>query len=163
LALAACGGAQGEARVLSATIAPAPAAAVEARLALRLTPAMLAALEHGIPLTLELALERRGRGATLALTRQLELGYSPLAGRYRLVDLESGAERSFGYRALLLAALDRVSIPLPRAWTPVASGDEFALRVALLSARLPAPLRLPALFAPEWRIAGAPYRWASPG
>src|SRR5258706_9614241 len=83
LGLSACGGAGGEARVLGATVTAAPNPALEVRTALRFTPAMLAALEQGIPLTLRFELAQRGGAAPLDLTRQWGLGYSPLAGRYR--------------------------------------------------------------------------------
>ena len=129
----------------------------------RFTPELLAALDQGIPLTLEFALELDDGVTTLGSTRRYELSYSPLSARYRLRELDSGAERSFGYRALLLAALDRLTLPLPPEAARLGPDARGRLRITLPGSTLPAPLRLPALAAPQWRMAAADHRFRARG
>ena len=136
---------------------------IELRLETRFTPELLAALDQGIPLTLRIALELDDGRVRIDSTRHLELSYSPLSARYRLRETESGAERSFGYRALLLAALDRVTVPLPPEAEALGPGTQARVRITLPGASLPAPLRLPALWAPQWRVAAADLRFRARG
>ena len=140
-----------------------PPPTLEVRLGARFTPELLSALDQGIPLTLELALELDDDQASVRTERRYELSYSPLSARYRLRELESGAERSFGHRALLLAALDRLSIALPPEAARLGPDARARLQVALPGAYLPAPLRLPALVAPQWRLAAADHRFRARG
>jgi len=140
-----------------------PPPTLEVRLGARFTPELLSALDQGIPLTLELALELDDDQASVRTGRRYELSYSPLSARYRLRELESGAERSFGHRALLLAALDRLSIALPPEAARLGPDARARLQVALPGAYLPAPLRLPALVAPQWRLAAADHRFRARG
>ena len=163
-ALAACGAREGapSATILAAAVADEPAPTLTANLRVAFSPVMLEALERGIPLRLAFALQRSGGGASLAARPALTLSYAPLAQQYLLVD-DSGAARSFARRTQLLAALDRVRVPLPPAFAGAPAGARYALRVRLDDAALPGPLRLPALVSRDWRLATDEHVWRAPG
>lgn len=127
---------------------------VELSQRLQLSPTMLEALDSGIPLRLAYRLDwcddRRVSG------RSLVLRFSPLSGRYELSGLE-GPDRRFGQRSALLAALDRVRLPLAR---PAPGDCTLRAEVALDLTALPTPLRFPALLEPgQWRLVSPPKRW----
>ncbi|HVF34012.1 MAG TPA: DUF4390 domain-containing protein [Candidatus Saccharimonadia bacterium] len=154
-----CGdGTAPRASITRAALIADPAPALEAELELVLSRAMLDALEQGIPLVLELALEGRDPDATLSASRTLKLRYLPLARRWQLVD-GGGAERHFARRAQLLAALDRVRVPLPPEWLVLRDGGRFRLTLSLDTGALPGPLRLPALLRRDWRFPTTTYAW----
>ena len=163
LALAGCGAPGGRLEVLGTSWRDGTPPALVLNLSARFTPELLAALDQGIPLTLEFALELDDDATSVRSTRRYELSYSPLSARYRLRELDSGAERSFGYRALLLAALDRLVLPLPAEAARLGPDARARLRVTLPGSTLPPPLRLPALSAPQWRMAAADHRFRARG
>lgn len=105
---------------------------------------MLAALERGIPLTIEWRLELKGGEP---LMRRLKLQRSPLLARYLLSE-EGGGGRSFAHLNALLAAVERQDFVLP-----AQDAQPLTVRVRLVRARLPPPLQLPALLDPDWRLA----------
>lgn len=157
--LPACGaGVAPSASISRASLVADPAPALEADLDLVLSRDMLEALGRGIPLVLELALEGRGDAATLTESRRLRLRYLPLARRWQLLD-GGGAERHFARRAQLLAALDRVRLPLPATWLALLDDGEFRLTLSLDASALPGPLRLPALLRRDWRLPTTTYAW----
>jgi hypothetical protein len=120
---------------------------------LRWSPRMLEALAHGIPLRLAYRLDC---GDWLS-QQFLELRYAPLQRLYTLRSMD-GRERRFGRRSALLAALDRVRLPLPDALPRACRGG---VRMALDLTALPTPLRFPALLWPhDWRLVSprAPWR-----
>lgn len=141
----------------SASVIAVPAPVLDAALDLRFTPTMLAALDQGIPLVLELALEGRDESHALHERTTLELSYLPLAEQYVIVD--AAGSRSFARRTQLLAALDRVRVPLDVSWASLAPDARYELRIALDQTHLPGPLRLPALLSREWRLAGTEHSW----
>ena len=159
LLLAGCGSdaAPGSAQIRSASVVSAPAPVLDVALRLRFTPTMLEALDHGIPLVLELALEGRDAQRTLRARSELTLSYLPLAEQYRIAG--DGGARSFARRTQLLAALDRVRVPLDAQWAELAPDARYELGIALDNTRLPGPLRLPALFSREWRLATTEHAW----
>lgn len=148
-----------DARVVSARLVRAPAAALEADLALPFSPVMLDALEHGIPLTLTFALAADAPSGPLARERRLRIAYAPLAQQFQVTDVEVGTQRTFARRAQLLAAFDRVRLPMDDAWATLPDDATLRLSVALDRRALPGPLRLPALFSSDWRLETAEYRW----
>ena len=148
------------AEIRAATIAREPAPALVADLRLSFSPAMLEALDRGIALRLALRLSGRGAGGNVELERGLKLRYLPLAQQYQLAE-ESGVARSFARRSQLLAALDRVRVPLPPEWAQ--PFDSYALELELDTSALPGPLRLPALYEPAWRLSTPVYRWPARG
>lgn len=161
--LAACArGPAPAASVRAAEVVAEPAPALTATLQLELSPTMLEALERGIPLRLVFALRRDGGDGTLVARPALELRYAPLAQQFLLAD-DSGTTRSFARRTQLLAALDRVRLPLPPEWADAPAGAHYVLRLRLDDAALPGPLRLPALVSRDWRLASDEYAWHAPG
>jgi hypothetical protein len=122
----------------------------------RPSAAMLDALDHGIPLTLELELTRERRGLLGWQVQQrelhrLELRYFPLSRNYQLRDLDRATVRSFGVRAAALAALSRMELPLADASMRALAPERQRLRIVLDGTALPGALRLPALVDPAWR------------
>lgn len=123
---------------------------LEANLDITLSPVALDALDHGIPIVLEFAIDPdHGHSQYVRWT----LSYLPLMRRYQLL-VDGSAPRFFSSRVQLLAALDRFRIQLNNGLS--APGE---IRVRLDSAALPAPMRLPALLEPGWRIRAEPARW----
>ncbi len=125
---------------------------------------MLDALDHGIPLTLQLELTRERRGLlgwteVQRETHRLELRYFPLSRNYQLRDLDRATVRSFGVRAAAIAAFSRMELPLAAASIRAAGSERQRLRIALDSAALPGALRLPALVDPAWRQAVVERTW----
>ena len=117
---------------------------------------MLDALDHGIPLTLELDLTRERRGVLgwqvqRRELHRLELRYFPLSRNYQLRDLDRATMRSFGVRAAALAALSRMELPLAEASMRAVVPERQRLRIRLDGTALPGALRLPALVDPAWR------------
>jgi len=125
---------------------------------LRLSEPMLAALDSGIALRLVYAISDCGRARPSEVA--LDLSYSALTRRYAL-RVASGEQRYFSRRSSLLAALDRVRLPLTQA--PAAACAP-TVAVHLDRAALPTPLRLPALlFAGEWRLQSLAHAIAAEG
>lgn len=125
---------------------------------------MLDALDHGIPLTLDLELARESRGVVGWRIQQqerhrLELRYFPLSRNYQLRDLDRNTVRSFGVRAAALAALSRIELPLSHASIRAGAQERQRLRIELDSAALPGALRLPALVDAQWRQAAVERTW----
>lgn len=121
---------------------------------LQLSPPMLAALEAGIPL--RLVYEIDGCPGTRRQSASVELRFAALTRRYEL-RMGEGERRYFSRRSALLAALDRVRLPLAEA---IDGGCPGAVRVGLDLAALPTPLRLPALLRPaDWRLLSPEQTW----
>lgn len=160
LALASCagGGDAPRARIVEARLVADPDPVLEAGIELTLSRVMLEALDRGIPLVLTLRVEGRGGGGVLLETRTLRLRHLPLARRWQLRDA-SGAERHYARRAQLLAALDRVRVPLPAAWLALVDEGEGALTLGLDTAALPGPLRIPAALRRDWHFPDTTLAW----
>lgn len=125
---------------------------------------MLDALDHGIPLTLQLELSRERHGlfgwqAQQREQHRLELRYFPLSRNYQLRDLDRATVRSFGVRAAALAALSRIELPIADASMRAVAPERQRLRIELDSAALPGALRLPALVDSAWRQAPVERTW----
>lgn len=104
---------------------------------------VLEALDAHIPLPFRL--DRRCGG--LHQFAELSLRLRPLRADYVLT-LADASEQTWRLRAEALAAFRRLALP-----RPLPCGDAPAyLRVRLDPARLPAPLRLPALLAAAWHL-----------
>lgn len=147
-----------EARFDSVRLLAGPAgAALELDQSLRFNPRMLDALSNGIALRLEYRLQAcAGRQQARPA---LWLRYFPLTQQYELRWQGEAQGRRFERRAALLAALDRVRVPLEPAMAECAG----EVRLELDRAALPAPLRFPALIGLEdWRLR-ARIDWSAPG
>ncbi len=157
--LAGCGeGAPPSAAIRRAALVADPAPVLDAELELVLSRTMLDALERGIALELVLIVEGHDADAELRERHTLKLRWLPLARRWQLRDA-SGAERHFASRAQLLAALDRVRVPLDPAWLALVDDGTFSLTLSLDTGALPGPLRLPALFQRGWRLPDTSLTW----
>jgi len=150
--------------IRSARLAGVPDAPVlELALDCRLSGPMQDALDHGIPLTLRVAVDA-GRWRFVPHAEQsehrIELRYFPLSRRYQLRDLDGSADvRSFATPGYLLAGLNSLRLPLPPAFAALPRGTSLRIDAGLEPEALPGALRLPALFEPAWRLSAAEYTW----
>ena len=135
-------------------------AVLELGLDCRLSGPMQDALDHGIPLTLQIDL-RAGRWLTskASASRRIELRYFPLSRRYQLRELDTDDVRSFATPAYLVAALGALRIDVPAAFAALPATTPLHVSAKLDPAALPGALRLPALFEPAWRLAAPDYAW----
>lgn len=135
-------------------------ATLELGLDCRLSGPMRDALDHGIPLTLQIDVSA-GRWPTekASAQRRIELRYFPLSRRYQLRELDSGDVRSFVAPAYLVAALGALRIDLPAPFAALPAATPLQVSARLDPAALPGALRLPALFEPAWRLAAADHAW----
>jgi hypothetical protein len=117
------------------------------------------ALEHGIPVTLDVHLQARGSSGTLENRRKVELRYFPLTRRYQLRDTGSGLVRSFPASGYLTDALAALHLPLPPIFADLPVGTRLSLDVQLDHSALPGALRLPAMLEPAWRLSAPEYAW----
>jgi hypothetical protein len=128
---------------------------------------VLAALDNGIALDFTATLRAQGAPVlgwhpTLgAWQRHLELRYYPLSRQYQWRDLDRGETRSYAARALLIAALEDLRLPMPD--FSAAGAQRFVLDIALDRNALPGALRLPALLRPAWQLSSGAYAWPAPG
>jgi len=139
------------------------AGALAVRLEWRPDARVLEALDHGIALGFDINVQAQGHAnwfgrSTLAeQTRHLQLRYFPLSRQYQLRDLDLNQARSFSARALALAALEDLHLPLAD-WKTV-DAERYRLHIAIDHDALPGALRLPALLQPAWRMCKGDYAW----
>jgi hypothetical protein len=141
---------------------------LEARLQLVLSDEALAALEAGVPLTIELKLEfiRERRflpDATDAeLTLSYELEYRPLSQRYIVRNLNSGNQDSFATLYSALNNLGRIQDLPVLDVSILESGADYRMRMqALLSTQqYPAPLRLLFFWRDQWQLKSEWFEWS---
>jgi Domain of unknown function (DUF4390) len=141
---------------------------LDARLQLVLSDQALAALDNGVPLTIELMLEvvRERRflpdpmDAELALRYELE--YRPLSQRYIVSNLNSGEQDSFATLYSALNNLGRIQ-DLPVLDLSILDSEEdyrFRLQALLSTQQYPAPLRLLFFWRDEWQLKSEWYEWS---
>lgn len=141
---------------------------LDARLQLVLSDQALAALDNGVPLTIELMLEvvRERRflpdpmDAELSLRYQLE--YRPLSQRYIVSNLNSGEQDSFATLYSALNNLGRIQ-DLPVLDLSILDSEEdyrFRLQALLSTQQYPAPLRLLFFWRDEWQLTSEWYEWS---
>lgn len=117
------------------------------------------ALEHGIPITLEVVLNASGVQGDVRDHRQVELRYFPLTRRYQLRDTHTGELRSFPAFGYMKDALAALHLPLRGEFANLPQGTRFSLEVGLDHTALPGALRLPAMIEPAWRLIAPEYVW----
>lgn len=123
---------------------------------LSLSPTMLEAMANGIVLHLVYRLSGCTDGPAWEALHGFDLSYSPLR-RVWVMQGSDGSQRSFAHRHQLLAALDRIRLPLA---VDVPLNCQGELRVALDLTSLPLPLRFPAFLYPsQWRLVSEPVVW----
>ena len=103
------------------------------------------ALEHGIPITLDLHLQASGENGNVHDRRQIELRYFPLTRRYQLRDTGSELMRSYAASGYLADALSSLRLPLSASFDGLPAGTRLKLDVELDHSALPGALRLPAM------------------
>lgn len=140
---------------------------LDARLQLVLSDDALAALDNGVPLTIELKLEviRERRFMLDATDAELsvhyELEYRPLSQRYIVRNLNSGEQDSFATLYSALNNLGRIQ-QLPVIDVSLLEGNaDYRMRLqALLSTQqYPAPLRLLFFWRDDWQLKSEWYEW----
>jgi hypothetical protein len=107
-----------------------------AQFTLTLSEEMTRALERGVDLSFELGV----RDAEHTARHRATLGFRPLSRRY-VVERGDSAQ-AFALRESALRALGRLEI----------HSSTLAVRVRVLRAELPPPLRLPAYLSRDWRL-----------
>lgn len=135
-------------------------ARLELALDCRLSGPMQDALDHGIPIVLEVDVRAGRWPRTLASAQpRIELRYFPLSRRYQLRAIGSDDVRAFATQAYLVAALGSLRLGLPATFVTLPPDTPLRVSVAIDPAALPGALRLPALFEPAWRLASAETTW----
>ncbi len=152
LGLAGCHGGDGDGRIAITGVQVPPFESPELVLQLTLPPALVDGLQSGVALSFRMDLDL---GGDTQPTQWRELRYLSLTRQYQLRGPASGYSRGYGSRAAALAALERWPLPV------AAAGSEITARVRLDTARLPAPLVLPALFDRDWQLDSGTTRWPS--
>lgn len=133
---------------------------LELALDCRLSGPMQDALDHGIPIVLEVDVRAGKWPRTLASARpRIELRYFPLSRRYQLRVAGGDAVRAFATQAYLVGALGSLRLNLPATFAGLPAGTPLQVQAAIDPAALPGALRLPALFEPAWRLASAETTW----
>jgi len=140
---------------------------LEARLQLVLSDEALAALDSGVPLTIELKLEMiRERRFMLdatdaALTLRYALEYKPLSQRYIVRNLNSGDQDSFATLYAALNNLGRIQ-DLPVVDESILVPDasyRMRLQALLSTQQYPAPLRLLFFWRDQWQLKSEWFEW----
>ena len=115
------------------------------------------ALEHGVPLTIEVEVILRDLATTTRIddvTSRYELRYLPLSEHYRVSGAGPHEIANFPRLRHALAKLSRLELSMEVGTLP---GGEYELlaRSRLVHGEMPPPMRLPALFDPDWKHASA--------
>lgn len=119
---------------------------------------VLEALDHGIELPFVVTAQalRSGTQST-QIRRHVQLRYFPLSRQYQVRDLEDATTRNFSARALALAAMENLRLPLPG--FDSAGARQLRVRITLDRDELPGALRLPAMLQSAWRMDSGDYTW----
>lgn len=149
LALAGCTGPAGSLDIARAQL-DAGGTRVLLDLDLRLSQTHLDALDHGVPLRLDFIVAPLAGAGTV---ETIVLGYSPLTHRYQLSIAHESAPRLFATRAQMLAALDRITLPVRP------GNDRGFVRGRLNIDALPPALRMTARFDRRWQLETRTSEW----
>ena len=140
---------------------------LNAKIYYRFSDEALDALDNGVPLVVELAIEiERKRDyvwdETVASLRQrYQLAYEALTQRYVVTNLNSGADTYYGSRFAAIAALGNVAhLPILDAGL-LNPEDQYTvnLQASLDLDALPVPMRVVGYFSSNWRIASEWVSW----
>ncbi len=140
---------------------------LDARLQLVLSNEALAALNSGVPLTIELQLQviRVRRFYMDALDAELavrfELEYRPLSQRYIVRNLNSGNQDSFATLYSALNNLGRIEgLPfIDDALLTTGKSYRMRVRAMLQTQQYPAPLRLLFFWRSQWQLQSEWFEW----
>lgn len=132
---------------------------VQTGLELGLSQATIDALESGVPLTIsvDLRLGRRYQGWARELrthSYHWRIRYLPLSEHYALENPLTNNTETYPRLRTLLTAMRLPSWYPARVEASEIGDNEYQMqiRARLNRLQLPAPLRLPALFSPQWRL-----------
>jgi hypothetical protein len=119
---------------------------------------VLDALDHGIelPFVVTLSVQRSGL-ASKQIRRHVQLRYFPLSRQYQVHDAEDASTRNYAARAMALAAMENLRLPLPG--FDAAGVTQLHVRIMLDRDALPGALRLPAVLQSAWRMDSGDYMW----
>lgn len=140
---------------------------LDAWIEFRLSTEARAALQSGLPITIQLQVQllkvRRFwfDAESASLTQKYQLEYHALSERYIVRNMNSGDQSSFATLFSALNFLGRVNrLPLIDASLLQRNTHyDIRLRAVLDTAQLPGPLRLLAFWRRDWSIASDWYRW----
>ncbi len=150
LALVACSDAPGSLEISRVQLDPG-GGRVLLDVDLRLSPTHLDALDHGVPLRLDFIVAPLAGPGTV---ESIVLRFSPLTHQYELASSQETTPRLFDSRAQMLAALDRISLPVR------AVGAEHGfVRARLNLDALPPALRMTARFDRRWQLETRTSAW----
>jgi hypothetical protein len=141
---------------------------LEARLQLVLSDEALAALDSGVPLTIELKLEAIRERRFLPdpvdaeLTLSYELEFRPLSQRYIVRNLNSGNQDSFATLYAALNNLGRIQdLPvLDMSILDPEANYRVRLQALLSTQQYPAPLRLLFFWRDQWQLKSEWFEWS---
>ncbi len=127
----------------------------------------LDALENGVPLTVELAMEvRRKRPwfwdrTVYTIRQRFRLEYHALSRQYLINNLNSGERRSFPGRQTALNSIQKINDFPMIEQSLLAKNERYqgALRIVLDTELLPAPLRLFTYLSNDWQLNSQWYIW----
>ncbi len=140
---------------------------VDAQIDYRFSDHAIEALANGVPLTLEVHLQLRRRGAWLwepdIVDQRLfyRIRYHALASVYQVRDLQSGRRQNFVTRRAALEALGELDGLFLVERERLRQGEvyDLSLRASLSIEELPLPLRPWAYLDPEWEHDSEWRRW----
>jgi len=133
---------------------------MNAKIEYRFSENVLEALQNGVPITLEIHVQIRRKGAwvwtkdLLDFRSRYQIRYHALASVYQVLDLQSGNQQNFATQSSALDALGNIAdLPLVRS-TEMEPGETYilAVRTKLDIESLPLPLRPVAYVTPSWRL-----------
>lgn len=111
------------------------------------------ALNHGVPLTVELEMILRDSSSQTRVgntSESYEIRYLPLSEHYQVSNSEGTVIETYPRLRHVLAELAELELALETGALP--AGDyELLVRSSLDHNRMPPPMRLPALFSSSWR------------
>ena len=128
---------------------------------------VLDALEHGVPLVIELQIELLRQRDLLwdarqaRLSQRYQLSYHVLTEQYLVKNLNSAVQQSLTNTEVAIKALGQVeSLPLIDKRL-LEDGETYVVRLRprLDIDELPTPIRLPAYFSAQWRLTGEWMVW----
>jgi len=140
---------------------------LDARMHLKFSGEAEAALDNGVPLTIELRLEvLQPRwwwwdAEVAEFSNRYRIRYHALSRRFVLTDMNSGESRSFSRLDPLLQALSEVKGLMVMPESALSPGETYQarLRVRLDTDALPQPLQAVAYMSPQWRLQSDWYTW----
>jgi hypothetical protein len=140
---------------------------LNAKIDYRFSDEALEALDNGVPLVVELAIEiERKRDyvwneSVASLRQRYQLSYEALTQRYVVTNLNSGADNYYNSRNAAIAAMgDVVNLPVLDAGLLNPEGKYIvSLQASLDLEALPVPMRVVGYFSSSWRIVSEWFSW----